>query len=142
MVPSSSDDHSLLQQYELAGLVWFQGWNDVIDDVKVAEYGSNLANFIRDMRLDLETSNLGRIGGTVQQAGPVIADGLPALRRQMRKVTQQVKFIGNTRYIMTSPYVVRSDEGAEHFNGDYHFTIWTSRYYILSILDVPLELLP
>jgi hypothetical protein len=123
VVPSSNGD--MLLQYEVAGLVWFQGWNDVINDSKVAEYGSNLANFICDMRLDLETPNLPVVIGELGQAGPVISvnAGLPhaALRRQMRKVTQQAEFMGNTRYVMTSPYVSGAEDGAERFNGDYHY---------------------
>jgi alpha-galactosidase len=39
--------------YVLSGFVWFQGWNDLIDYQKVLEYGSNLAHFIRDVRLEL-----------------------------------------------------------------------------------------
>lgn len=39
--------------YELAGLVWFQGWNDMLNWDTVTEYGPNLEKFIRDVRLDL-----------------------------------------------------------------------------------------
>jgi alpha-galactosidase len=44
--------------YELAGLVWFQGWNDMIDDRATAQYAANMAHFIRDVRKDLESPNL------------------------------------------------------------------------------------
>jgi alpha-galactosidase len=46
------------QGYELAGFVWFQGWNDMIDDVATAEYAVNMAHFIRDVRKDLKVPNL------------------------------------------------------------------------------------
>lgn len=39
--------------YELAGVVFWQGFNDVVDKQKVAEYESNLRNFIADLRQDL-----------------------------------------------------------------------------------------
>ena len=35
---------------ELAGFVWFQGWNDMINVDYTVEYASNLAHFIRDVR--------------------------------------------------------------------------------------------
>lgn len=109
--------------YEIAGLVWFQGWNDVINNQMVGEYGSNLANFIRDVRSDLSLPDLPVVIGELGQAGPIPQskdDGLPhvELRRQMRKVTEHAEFVGTTRYVMTSTFV--NSEGAS-FNGDYHY---------------------
>jgi len=45
-------------QPELAGFVWFQGWNDMINAEYTAEYASNLAHFIRDVRRDLGAPTL------------------------------------------------------------------------------------
>jgi hypothetical protein len=45
-------------QPELAGFVWFQGWNDMIDSNATAEYAVNLAHFIRDVRRDLRAPAL------------------------------------------------------------------------------------
>ena len=44
--------------YELKGFVWFQGWNDLLLWQKVHEYESNLAHLIRDIRTDLNHSDL------------------------------------------------------------------------------------
>jgi hypothetical protein len=44
--------------YEILGFVWFQGWNDVLNWNKVNEYESNLAHLIRDIRTDLNQTNL------------------------------------------------------------------------------------
>ncbi len=46
------------QGYELAGFIWFQGWNDMIDRDATAEYAVNLAHFIRDVRRDLKSPQL------------------------------------------------------------------------------------
>jgi hypothetical protein len=102
-------------------LVWFQGWSDVIDDQKAAEYGSNLANFIRDVRLDLNLPRLPVVLGELGQAGSILPNAKqPHLefRRQMRKVTEQPAFVGNTRYVMTSLYI---NSLGESFNGDLHY---------------------
>lgn len=107
------------EQYELAGLVWFQGWNDVIDDGMVKEYSDNLIHFIRDVRLDLDEPGLPIIVGEMGQGGPVPPKhGLPhvALRRQMRLATQS--FPLSSSYVMTSPYI--NAEG-NSYNGDYHY---------------------
>jgi alpha-galactosidase len=46
------------RQPELAGLIWFQGWNDMIDATATKEYTGNLAHFIRDVRKDLKAPHL------------------------------------------------------------------------------------
>lgn len=43
---------------ELAGFVWFQGWNDMISVSYTAEYATNMAHFIRDVRQDLKAPRL------------------------------------------------------------------------------------
>jgi hypothetical protein len=42
----------------LSGFGWHQGWNDLIDSTAAADYEKNLANFIRDVRKDLNVSDL------------------------------------------------------------------------------------
>jgi Carbohydrate esterase, sialic acid-specific acetylesterase len=42
--------------YEIAGFGWHQGWNDRVNTAFVAQYEVNLANLIRDLRKDLNTS--------------------------------------------------------------------------------------
>lgn len=46
------------QGYELAGFIWFQGWNDMISVEYTAEYTANLAHFIQDVRKDFKSPNL------------------------------------------------------------------------------------
>ncbi len=44
--------------HELCGVVWFQGWNDMINPDYTAEYARNMARFIRDIRKDLNAPKL------------------------------------------------------------------------------------
>ncbi|VEU43961.1 unnamed protein product [Pseudo-nitzschia multistriata] len=44
--------------YELAGFAWHQGWNDGCNKTMAAEYESNLANLVRDVRADLGVPDL------------------------------------------------------------------------------------
>jgi Carbohydrate esterase, sialic acid-specific acetylesterase len=43
---------------ELAGMMFFQGWNDMISAEYTAEYAENLAHLIRDVRKDLQAPAL------------------------------------------------------------------------------------
>ncbi|HZN57725.1 MAG TPA: sialate O-acetylesterase [Planctomycetota bacterium] len=54
---------------EIAGFVWFQGWNDMIDAEATAEYTSNLARFIRDVRKDLASPALPFVVGQMGVEG-------------------------------------------------------------------------
>jgi len=44
--------------YEISGFAWHQGWNDGCDTNMTKEYEYNLANLIRDIRIDLDTPGL------------------------------------------------------------------------------------
>ena len=46
------------QGYQIRGFIWFQGWNDMIDDTATAEYTTNLAHLIHDVRKDFDAPNL------------------------------------------------------------------------------------
>jgi len=47
------NDRILYDTIQVSGFVWFQGWNDHMDDDKTLEYESNLQHFIHDVRYDL-----------------------------------------------------------------------------------------
>ena len=68
------------QGYELAGFVWFQGWNDMVDGSVYSErgapgsydaYSELLAAFIRDVRRDLDTPQLPFVIGVMGTNGPL-----------------------------------------------------------------------
>src|SRR5215218_3246904 len=69
------------QAYELAGFVWFQGWNDMIDDAATADYAANLAHFIRDVRRDLKVPALPFVIGQMGVGG---VDGADAKVRKFK----------------------------------------------------------
>jgi len=48
-VPGFDEDSG----YSVEGMVWFQGWDDVLYRESINEYEYNLGNLIRDVRLDL-----------------------------------------------------------------------------------------
>jgi len=66
--------------YELAGFVWFQGWNDMVDGGTYPTrgqpggydaYSKNLVHFIRDVRRDLEAPKLPFVIGVMGAGGPI-----------------------------------------------------------------------
>jgi len=72
-------DYDPQQGYELAGFVWFQGWNDMVDSGTYPnrgqtggydKYSELLAHFIRDVRKDLSAPELPFVIGVMGVGGP------------------------------------------------------------------------
>lgn len=66
--------------YTLAGFVWFQGWNDMVDRGTYPDrasrggykkYSEVLAHFIRDVRRDLDAPKLPFVIGVMGVGGPI-----------------------------------------------------------------------
>ena len=58
------------QGYELAGFVWFQGWNDQFNEDWYKSYGEHLACLISDVREDLKAPDMKFVIGQVGFDGP------------------------------------------------------------------------
>jgi hypothetical protein len=66
--------------YEIAGFVWFQGWNDLVDSNKYPQrgqpggydsYTENMAHFIRDFRKEFNVPKMPFVIGVLGVNGPV-----------------------------------------------------------------------
>jgi hypothetical protein len=77
------------QGCEIAGFVWFQGWNDMVDQGTYPKrdqpggydaYSEVMAHFIRDVRKDLKTPDLPFVIGVLGVGGPT-AEYLPDQQR-------------------------------------------------------------
>ncbi|MEZ6015352.1 MAG: sialate O-acetylesterase [Planctomycetota bacterium] len=101
--------------YDLAGFVWFQGWNDMVDrgvyperdrEGGYARYSECLAHFIRDMRRDLEAPSLPFVIGVmgVGGEGPDVSASTRNFRAAMAAPAQLEEFVGNVVAVPTAPY--------------------------------------
>jgi alpha-galactosidase len=95
------------QGYELAGFVWFQGWNDMINADYTAEYADNMANFIRDVRKDLQQPNLPFVIGQLGVDGTQGARPNPkrdAFKAAQIEPAERPEFKGNVGVVRTDQY--------------------------------------
>lgn len=101
------------QGYELAGFVWLQGWNDMVDGHTYPAHGQPgrfdvyselLAHFIRDVRKDLGAPRLpfviGVMGVDGAKAGPEILE----FRRAMAAPAALPEFRGTVVAVETAPF--------------------------------------
>jgi len=88
--------------YELAGLVWFQGWNDMVDGSQRAEqyaqYGPRLANMVRDLRKDLGVPNLPAVIGELGAGGPGKHPEFRAAQKAAADALDRAAFVETARF--------------------------------------------
>ncbi len=107
---------------ELAGFVWYQGWNDGVDPKKaVPEYEKNLANLIRDVRKDLNSPRLPVVVGEL--TGPwVKAPGAwDTLRKAQASCAALPEFSGNVLFVETGSFVRKPEESPNPGHGHHEF---------------------
>lgn len=130
------------RRLELAGFVWFQGWNDQYGTE--AEYESNLKHFIRDVRKDLKSPKLPFVIAAMGQNGSKPATGAMRVIQNAQLAMNEVpEFRGNVKAIRTDllvdtaaedkfPKWKENAEQWKHIGGDfpYHYlgsAIWFNR---------------
>lgn len=86
---------------ELAGFVWFQGWNDMIDAEATAAYAENLAHFIRDVRKDLSAPKLPFVVGQMGVDGEKATGGVLKFKNAQADVMKVAEFAGNVALVKT-----------------------------------------
>jgi alpha-galactosidase len=97
------------RKLELAGFVWFQGWNDQYGGEN--EYASNMQRFIHDVRKDLGEPQLPFVIGVMGQNGSTPARGAMLTIQQAQLAMNDVPhFKGNVRAIRTDVLVDRAAE--------------------------------
>lgn len=92
------------RELELAGVVWFQGWNDMINPDYTAEYAANMANFIRDVRKDLSAPALPFVIGVMGVDGETANPKQQAFRAAQAAPAALDEFKGNVAVVQTSKH--------------------------------------
>ncbi len=97
------------RKLEVAGFVWFQGWNDQYGAEN--EYESNMKHFIKDVRKDLGAPKLPFVIGVMGQNGSKPAKGAMLVIQQAQLAMNDVaEFKGNVRAFRTDVLVDKAAE--------------------------------
>ncbi len=99
------------KQLQLAGFVWFQGYNDMFGDGVPEQYASNMKHFINDVREDLDAPKLPFVIGCLGQNGSQPAQGAMLKVQQGQLAMNDVpEFSGNVISIRTDVLVDKEAE--------------------------------
>ncbi len=117
-------DYDADKGYTLAGMVWFQGWNDHINADFADEYEVNMANFIRDVRKDLGVPKLpfviGEFGPGGVEVDPRWAAKHYKIRDGQKGAANLPEFKGTTAYARTAHFVDAA-AGKQGYDAGYHY---------------------
>lgn len=101
------------QGYELAGFVWLQGWNDMVDGHtypaqgkpgRFTLYSEWLAHFIRDVRRDVGAPKMPFVIGVMGVGGPDANVDTQEFRKAMAVPAAMAEFKGNVFAVETAPF--------------------------------------
>lgn len=100
--------------YEIAGFVWFQGFNDLVDSGtypsgadgirNYSKYSDCLVHFIRDVRKDLDAPKMPFVIGLLGVDGLKAKAGTIAFRNAMAAPASLPEFKGNVAAVETAPF--------------------------------------
>jgi hypothetical protein len=113
--------------FELAGFVWFQGFNDLVDGQTYPggnfdEYSRLLAHFIRDVRKDLSAPKLPFVIGVLGVDGEKNVN----FRKAMAAPAEMPEFKGNVVAVDTAPFWDKDIEAAMPKQGEYNAIVGTA----------------
>ncbi len=110
-------DYDPKEGYEIAGFVWFQGFNDLVGPYPAtdpskgkkaikdySEYSRLLACFIRDVRKDLNAPNMPFVTGVLGVGGETSGDGTEAFRNAMAAPAELAEFKGTVANVYTHKF--------------------------------------
>jgi hypothetical protein len=107
-------DYDAKQGYEIAGFVWFQGFNDMVDGQiypkhnqpdRFATYTENLAHFIRDVRKDFNAPKMPFVIGVMGVGGlKDESHSMVTFRQAMAAPAEMPEFKGNVIAVQTAPF--------------------------------------
>ena len=108
--------------YELAGLVWYQGWNDGVNPkTAVPEYEQNLVNLIHDVRSEFQTPGLPVVVGELTGPWVQAEGGWDALRKAQSAAASRSEFAGNVIYVPTHDFVRKAEDSPNVGHGHHEF---------------------
>jgi hypothetical protein len=107
---------------ELAGFVWWHGWNDGVDPKRaVPAYEANLAALIRDVRRDLAAPDLPVVIGELTGPWVDAPQSWEALRLAQRTVAERQEFRDRTRFAATRSFVRAPEDSPNPGHGHHEF---------------------
>ena len=106
---------------EIAGFIWFQGWNDMFNKDALAEYEANLTHLIKDVRKEYKKPNLPVVIGELGNGGPKAGKNMLAIRAAQKAAAERKELGGNVKFISTTAFARPKEESPNVGHGHHWF---------------------
>ena len=107
------------KRYELAGFIWQQGWNDMVNKDATAEYADNLVHLAKDIRAEFKTPELPFVVGELGNTGPAEeGSGMHTFRKAQRQGTAK---INHAAFVETAAFARDKDLSPNVTHGHHWF---------------------
>jgi hypothetical protein len=107
--------------HEIAGFVWFQGWNDMCDKNAIPEYEENLVNLIRDVRKEWGVADLPVVVGELGNGGPDAGANMLAIRKAQADAVAREEFKANAVFVETNGFARPKEDSPNKGHGHHWF---------------------
>jgi len=113
--------------YELAGFVWMQGWNDMINKEATAEYADNLVHLAKDIRAEFKSPKLPMVIGELGNGGPAKAgSGMQLFRTEQKRGAERID-----RAVFVETHTFARDKDLSPNRGHGHHWFGNAESYFL-----------
>ncbi len=107
--------------YEIAGFVWFQGWNDMFDDAAHEQYEANLVHLIHDVRKEFDRPRLPVVIGELGNGGEKAGANMQAIRAAQAAATARDEFQGTVAFVKTTAFARPAEDSPNKGHGHHWF---------------------
>ena len=124
---ASHPDYDPAAGYEIAGFVWFQGFNDQFSDDFHGNYKDNMIAFIKDIRSEYKTPKMPFVIGVLGTSKTEEAVGKNAVSLAQRAAAAVPEFKGNV--VAVESYTEHALDSWEVFNAG-----WAKNWYVWDLV--------
>lgn len=116
--------------FELAGLVWFQGWNDMFDEQARNEYAENLVHLVNDFRNAFNVPELPVVIGETGNMGADAGKNMLAIREAQANAATQIQPQGSAAFVSTTDFA-RPKELSPNVGHGHHWFGNAESYFLI-----------
>jgi len=116
------------RDYEIAGFVWMQGWNDMCTRPAIPEYAENLVNLVKDLRQEFGVPDMPVVVGELGNGGPAKpGSSMEAFRKAQKEGTARIP---HARFVETSTFA-RPPEMSPNVGHGHHWFGNAESYFLI-----------
>jgi hypothetical protein len=116
--------------YEIAGFVWFQGWNDMFTDGAPEAYEDNMVNLIKDVRAAWKSPALPVVIGELGNGGENAGDKMKKVRQAQAAAAERPENGGSVKFVSTTAFA-RPKELSPNTGHGHHWFGNAESYFLI-----------